>query len=236
MKRTEENIQQNKSSFILYLDQLEIIDDLTMEQRGLLLTAIRNYIFTGESVELEPIVKVAFTPIKNSLHRDLVKWRNQVQANKVNGLLGGRPKKANESKRKQTVTQNNHNGFSDNPINPDSVSVSVSVNESVNESVNDKKISGADSPLDDALGKFIENRKVLKKPMTKNAIVLLKNKLYEISNSDEERIRILEQSILNGWQGIFPLKQDFKQNETPSWMKKLDAQKGVTIDAEYETK
>lgn len=52
---------------------------------------------------------------------------------------------------------------------------------------------------------FIQNRKDLKKPMTELAIDRTIRKLLSMSRSDAEKIEILNQSIANGWQGIFPL-------------------------------
>lgn len=57
-----------------------------------------------------------------------------------------------------------------------------------------------------ALYEFIKMRKLIKKPMTDRALALLLNKLKELSNSDQEQIAILEQSIINNWQGVYPLK------------------------------
>lgn len=53
---------------------------------------------------------------------------------------------------------------------------------------------------------FIEFRRKIKKPMTEKAVDLLISKLKKLSNSIPEQIEILNQSIINGWQGIFPLK------------------------------
>ena len=58
-----------------------------------------------------------------------------------------------------------------------------------------------------SLESFIEFRKKIKKPMTDRAITLLLGKLDKLSTSDEEKIAILDQSVFEGWQGIFPLKQ-----------------------------
>lgn len=57
-----------KKSFILFLDSLDILDDLTDEQSGQLFRAIRAF-EKGEEIDLPSIVKVAFSPIKNHLQR-----------------------------------------------------------------------------------------------------------------------------------------------------------------------
>jgi predicted phage replisome organizer len=60
---------------------------------------------------------------------------------------------------------------------------------------------------------FIEHRKNIKKPMTERALKLLVNELKRLSNSENERIAILNQSILNGWQSVFELKQKLQTQE-----------------------
>ena len=55
-------------------------------------------------------------------------------------------------------------------------------------------------------------RKELKKPMTEKAIELLKTRLEKLAPKDEQtQIEILEQSIMNNWQGVFPLKNSAKK-------------------------
>ena len=62
--------------------------------------------------------------------------------------------------------------------------------------------------LDDTIVRFVEFRKEIKKPMTDHAVDLMVKKLGSMSDSIEIQIAILEQSIMNGWTGIFPLKND----------------------------
>ena len=72
-----------------------------------------------------------------------------------------------------------------------------------------KEIIYSDVPeLNETIIAFIDYRKSIKKPMSDRAITLLIGKLNKMSNSVQEQIEILNQSILNGWQGIFPLKND----------------------------
>lgn len=59
--------------------------------------------------------------------------------------------------------------------------------------------------LDQTIHEFIDNRKALKKPMTGLAIRKMLNKLDSLADSDSEKIEILNNSIANGWQGVFPL-------------------------------
>lgn len=63
-----------------------------------------------------------------------------------------------------------------------------------------------------ALKSFEEHRKKLHKPMTDRAKELLLAKLSKLGRTEQEQIAILNQSILNGWQGVFPLGGEKKQS------------------------
>ncbi len=72
-------------------------------------------------------------------------------------------------------------------------------------------IYNADPQLNATIKEFIKFRRGMKKPMTDHAIELLINKLNKLSSNTSEQIEILNQSMLNGWQGIFPLKESGKK-------------------------
>lgn len=67
--------------------------------------------------------------------------------------------------------------------------------------------------LQDALKAFIQMRAFIKKPMTEYALKLMLKKLDEMGNTDNTKIAILNQSITNNWQGIFPLKDGNTKHE-----------------------
>ncbi|WP_274952460.1 hypothetical protein [Angelakisella massiliensis] len=58
------------------------------------------------------------------------------------------------------------------------------------------------------LQEFEQMRKKLKKPMTDRAKQLLLSKLRKLSGDEGEQIAILEQSVLHGWQDVYPLKEE----------------------------
>ena len=68
-----------------------------------------------------------------------------------------------------------------------------------------------DPELNQAILAFMEFRKSIKKPMTDHAVDLLINKLNGMSSYIPEQIEIINQSIVNGWQGVFPLKNEHAQ-------------------------
>lgn len=66
--------------------------------------------------------------------------------------------------------------------------------------------------LRETILEFIKFRKSIRSILTDRALTLLLNNLDKLTKSDNEKIEIINQSILNGWKGIFPLKTEFKQN------------------------
>lgn len=65
---------ENKKSFVLYSDQKSIIDMLPDELAGKLLKHIYAYVNDENPVTDNPMVALAFEPIKLQLKRDLQKW------------------------------------------------------------------------------------------------------------------------------------------------------------------
>ena len=70
------------------------------------------------------------------------------------------------------------------------------------------KVFSDDPELNQAILAFMEFRKSIKKPMTDHAVELLINKLNDMTSYIPEQIAIINQSIVNGWQGVFPLKNE----------------------------
>ena len=55
---------------------------------------------------------------------------------------------------------------------------------------------------------FIEMRKSIKKKLTERALKTILNKLDKLAENDFEKIEILENSIVNCWQGVFEIKKE----------------------------
>ena len=68
----------------------------------------------------------------------------------------------------------------------------------------------SDEELKNTVYEFIKMRKAIKKPLTTRGLELLIKKLYTLSTNVDEQIKILNNSIMNNWQGIYPLKQELK--------------------------
>lgn len=64
------------------------------------------------------------------------------------------------------------------------------------------------SELDKALEAFAQMRRAIRAPMTERAKELIIAKLEKLAPTEEGKIAILNQSIENGWKGVYPLKDD----------------------------
>ena len=115
----------------MYCDQRGIFDKLPDEYAGRLIKHIFAYV-NDEHPETEDLVlTMAFEGIKTALKRDLEKYREFVEKQRVNGKSGGRPKKPNETQETQA--------FFEKPKKADNDNDSVSDNDSVNESEKKKR-------------------------------------------------------------------------------------------------
>jgi len=81
--------------------------------------------------------------------------------------------------------------------------------ESIKEETNYRFPENYSDKLKTAFNNFIENRTILKNPVTDLAFTGLVNKLQKLSGGNESiAIEIVENSIINGWSGFFELKNN----------------------------
>lgn len=96
-----------KKSFILHVDSLGVLSDLSDEQAGKLFKAMLAF-HKGEEIELDPLTKMAFSFFKNQFIRDNEKYIKTCEARAQAGSKGGKQKQqnlANASKSKQKVAK-----------------------------------------------------------------------------------------------------------------------------------
>lgn len=68
-----------------------------------------------------------------------------------------------------------------------------------------------DDDLENTLKEFMKMRKAIKRPLTTKGLDLCIEKLFKLSTDKKEQLTILNNSIMNNWQGIFPLKDEQKK-------------------------
>ena len=101
----------NKKGFIMYADLLDNIESLTMEQRGILLTAILCDQAEKNLPQMDGAVTIAFSFIKKGIDINTTKYNEICEKRKESGKKGGRPPKTeNQIKAKETkINQINPN-------------------------------------------------------------------------------------------------------------------------------
>jgi hypothetical protein len=121
---------ENKKSFILYTDLIHVVRKLVLKDRenntnyaGELFLHILEYVNDTDPIPINFIVEMSFEPIKQTLKRDLMKYRIYIEKQRENGKRGGRPKKPKKP-----------NPLSGNPSQPKKA-------DSVSDSVNDNTLS-----------------------------------------------------------------------------------------------
>lgn len=150
-------------------------------------------------------------------------YHERAGKNKENGKLGGRPKKT------QSV-------ISDNPNESESKGNQEPITNNQEPVLKTKKAAPS-SPFslpdwisNDSFEAFIEHRKKLKAPMTHLAQTRLVAELSRLREDGNEPHAVLDQSILNGWKGVFPLKQQAgapvgskaaRQQQDKEWLDEL---------------
>ena len=110
------------------------------------------------------------------------------------------------------------------PLQSSNKDSSISDPSTINQSIKHKKKEGKRACYDEiindytdnaelrsALVEFVKMRKMKKNPLTNRALSLLltsKKGLDCLASNDSEKIDIVNQSIMRGWMGFFPLKDD----------------------------
>ena len=88
--------------------------------------------------------------------------------------------------------------------------------------------------LCEALRGFEASRKALHKPLTLRAKELIVKKLEKLAPMNEAlQIAILDQSVERGWQGVFPLKPEWKQERNEKYGLHGDAGEAKSEYAAY---
>ena len=82
-----------RDSFILYTSYLDQIESMSMEQRGILFTALFRYARDMELPKMDGVTQMAFRFIRAQVDRHWEKYDEVCQKRSEAGRKGGRPKK-----------------------------------------------------------------------------------------------------------------------------------------------
>lgn len=81
---------------------------------------------------------------------------------------------------------------------------------------------------------FKKMRTKIKKPMTLRAEELILKELEKLTTNENTQIAILNQSIMNSWQGVFPLKDNHRGRDSPKKMMSIDEALKIINEKEGE--
>lgn len=68
-----------------------------------------------------------------------------------------------------------------------------------------------DEKLRNTFYDFIKMRKAIKKPLTTKGVELAIDRLFKLSQNQNEQVLIINKSIMNNWQGLFSLNDEDKK-------------------------
>ncbi len=157
-------------------------------------TAIKHLISTGEITSNQQ-AKYSLITIKNydkfqevtsNLTDSQQSTNKQLTSNQQATNNNGRKKKKEKESKKD---KNNNIDFSD----------------MINEFTQNNELKSV-------VYEFIQHRINIKKPLTELALKKILNQLNKWNYTDDECIRCLNNSIMNGWQGIFEIKKQTQQS------------------------
>ena len=105
--------------FIFHREYRKRISGLSMEQRGVLFTALAEYAETGAvTTEMDDITDMAFGFLQDRMDRDYDNFLEKNEKNRKNGMKGGRPPKMQENPTVNTRNPKNPTVSENNPENP----------------------------------------------------------------------------------------------------------------------
>ena len=197
-----------KKTIVFYREWGELISNLPTEIAGDLIKTICAYCFGGDFESPDPVVKAMFAMIRRKLDADAASYAEVCKKRAEAGRLGGTKKQmlanankrvANESKAKQTGGDNDNDNDNDNDLNPLPLLATPGA------------YFPNDPELDKAFSDFIEYRRSNGKPVQ---FERLKQKLWKEGKGDRDTmIKLLDESMAQGWTGIYAKKDEKKKSK-----------------------
>lgn len=225
-------------SIILMTDERtrRSFEAMSAEDAGNILKGLLRHA-AGEEIDYSgwsPLALAVYPLIEGQVDR-MTQLREK---NRENGLKGGRPPKTEQKPNNNPdITEQEPETKQTKPPVPVPVPVPEPIPVPEPEPVPDKKSPDGDERktpsgskesaiesvpefrqdfVREAWGSYTKMRRKIKKPMTEEAERLAVKKLKDLSRGDPIRaVKILEQSVFNGWQGLFDLKSE--KQKTTDW-------------------
>ncbi len=206
----------SKTSFVLHIDGLSILDKMSDEMAGRFLKNLYQYKKTGIVPEVDFPMELAMTPFINQFIRDDEKYHKTVEKRALAGSLGGKQKVANASKSQQVLA--NLANLAENDKEKEKEKENVNDKEKENDADFDFLIFDNFSDLMKTWMHYKSSRN--QQYTSQEGLNLFYEKLKTMSGGSLQKAReIINQSITANWSQIFEVKdfQPSNQNgHTPS--------------------
>lgn len=189
-----------KNSFVLQTRLKAVVAKLSDKQAGVLLKSIFEYAENGTPANLEDgMVAVVFEMVRQDLDYAAKKYAETCAKRAESGKLGGLAKLANATKCYKTQAKCSKAKHID-------IDVDIEVDKST---LKEKEVKEKEKPLASAFDRFLNYRKQIKKPFkSQMSIDECYKRLEKLSGGNLNLAeQIVNQSIAQGWQGLFDLKQ-----------------------------
>lgn len=198
-----------RDSCIFYRSFFESINELPDANKLEIYNAIFSYSLNFNEPVLTGLSKSIFTLIKPQLDANIKRFNNGLQPKDK------QVKSKTEAKHKQSRSKVKANN---NVNNNDNVNQNVNENNNYNENIGETP----KTPMELKFDEFIKYRKAKKNKILPESMQSFKNKLWKLSGQNTDvAIQILEQSIANGWQGIFELKQEIPNKKGLTYQQRI---------------
>tara|TARA_R110000772_G_scaffold121246_1_gene227552 strand:- start:416 stop:1084 length:669 start_codon:yes stop_codon:yes gene_type:complete len=215
---------QDKKGFILYADQKELFDQLPNEKAGELIKHIFSYVNDDDPQTEDLLIKLAFTPIKQQLKRDLKKFEETKKQRSDAGKRSAEVRKAQRDSTPLTSVQRS----STKATVKENVTVTVNDNVKVIDIKKEKEVFNFRKSLI-AFGfneKLVDDwMKVRKTKKATNTETALNSFLNECKRSNLENDSILQLCIERDWKGFkneWLENKQIKNNDTNKPKSRLD--------------
>ena len=119
-------------------------------------------------------------------------------------------------KEKNKCEKNNYNKKEEEENKTSNLSVAKAKEKSLDEVIEAQPLS-----IQQPLREFVKMRKAIKKPITTHGLELAVKKLHELAKTESEAVAVIEQSVMNSWQGFFALKKGRSETDWLSDLKDL---------------
>ena len=181
---------------------------------------------TKVSTAISKLIKLGYLYVKNfdGRQRELKSCLSNFETLNI--------KKCNSDSQnlKQSNTENNTSTNTTRSKKVSKTETQKSFDEIIDDYTEDVNLKGT-------LIEFLKMRQRIRKPMTNYAFELLLQKLDKMANNTAVKIDILNQSIVNGWQNAYPLKngaQRQQSNDNRFYGRNPNEEIGATFNFDFE--